>query len=74
MKLVSTTTSILTALALGLSSAAYAANRDGGKNSDGRNTDRDHRNKEFWPQHENGCAIGNDPPPGANCTNRDERY
>jgi hypothetical protein len=56
-----------------LSTVADAGGRGGDR---GDNHDRNgHRNSiEFWKKHgsdhENGCAIGNDPPPGANCTDR----
>jgi hypothetical protein len=59
------------AAALALSSAAYA--RDNGGRDRG-NRDRSDRNSTFiWKHHENGCAVGNRPPPGANCTNRDDQ-
>lgn len=51
-----------------MSSAAYADK--GGRGGDRGN----HSDKDFiWRRHENGCAVGNDPPPGANCTGRDNR-
>jgi hypothetical protein len=59
------------ATALVFSTAAYA--RDSG-GRDGGNRDRGDRDSTFiWKDHENGCAVGNTPPPGANCTNRDDQ-
>ena len=54
------------AMLLVMSSAAYAGGRSGDR---GNHSDRDF----IWRRHENGCAVGNDPPPGANCTGRDNR-
>jgi hypothetical protein len=57
-----------------ISSDAYAANRgDRGTHSDRRDrSERNNRSSDLlWRRHENGCAVGNTPPPGANCTNRD---
>lgn len=56
---------------LALSTATYAAGnggRDGGGDRGGHNKD----SAIIWKDHENGCAVGNRPPPGANCTNRDD--
>jgi hypothetical protein len=60
------------ASALMLSTAAYARD-NGGRGGD--RGDRGHnRDSDFiWKDHENGCAVGNTPPPGANCTNRDDQ-
>lgn len=58
------------ATALALSTGAYARDNGG---RDGGNRDRGNRDSTFiWKDHENGCAVGNTPPPGANCTNRDD--
>jgi hypothetical protein len=44
-------------------------------NHQGRHDRSDRRERDnsdlIWKRHENGCAVGNTPPPGANCTNRD---
>ncbi len=59
------------AAALTFSTAAYARDNGG---RDGGNRDRGDRDSTFiWKDHENGCAVGNTPPPGANCTNRDDQ-
>ncbi|MBL0374706.1 hypothetical protein JJB09_22080 [Rhizobium sp. KVB221] len=65
---------------LALSTAVYAGG-NGGKNGNGnRNNDgnRNHQNNDssiLLPFHDNGCAVGNKPPPpGANCTNRDTSW
>jgi len=59
------------AVALTLSTAAYARDNGG---RDGGNRDRGSRDSTFiWKDHENGCAVGNTPPPGANCTGRDDQ-
>ena len=62
----------IAALLLFISSGVYAAN-NGGKDRNGGDRGNNRDNSEIWPRHENGCAIGNDPPPGANCTNRNDR-
>lgn len=56
-----------------LASTAYAANNGKGGNDgrDGNRNNRGHNANELWLDRENGCAIGNRPPPGANCTNRE---
>jgi hypothetical protein len=55
-----------------LSSAAYAGN-NGGRGGDRGDRGRDRNSDFIWRDHENGCAVGNTPPPGANCTNRDDQ-
>ena len=64
----------LVAAACVLAVAANATASDRGKG--GRDNNRNRDSTEIWKNqrsHENGCAIGNDPPPGANCTNRDNQ-
>lgn len=58
-----------------LSTAAYARDNGGrgGDRGDRGNNGRDRDSSFIWKDHENGCAIGNTPPPGANCTNRDDQ-
>jgi hypothetical protein len=59
-----------------LSTAAYARDnggRGGDRGDRGNNGGRDRDSSFIWKDHENGCAVGNTPPPGANCTNRDDR-
>jgi hypothetical protein len=55
-----------------LSTAAYAGNNGGRGGDRGDRGGRDHDTSFIWKDHENGCAVGNTPPPGANCTNRDD--
>jgi hypothetical protein len=57
------------AILLVMSSAAYARGGDRGGNDRGGH----HGDDFIWRDHENGCAVGNDPPPGANCTGRDNQ-
>ena len=52
-----------------LSTSAYAA---GGGKDGGRDRGGNRDSAIIWKDHENGCAVGNKPPPGANCTNRDD--
>jgi len=59
------------AAALSLSTVAYARDNGGRDNGNRNRGDRD--SELIWKRHENGCAIGNTPPPGANCTNRDDQ-
>lgn len=62
-------TILATMCAVAMASNATAADRGKGGN-------RDRNNTEVWRNqnaHENGCAVGNTPPPGANCTNRDDQ-
>lgn len=68
------------AILLVMSSGAYARGGDhggGGGGNHGDHSDRGDRGRTndrdfIWlnPGHENGCAVGNTPPPGANCTGR----
>ena len=63
------------ALVLALSTAAVAANNGGKNGRDGNRDnrgDRDRNVSDLWRNHENACAVGNKPPQGANCTNRDD--
>jgi hypothetical protein len=61
---------------LAASSVAYAANggkggNNGGNGGNANKNGRGHNATELWLDRENGCAVGNTPPPGANCTGRD---
>lgn len=58
------------AILLAMSSAVYAGKGDGDRG--GRDHSRSRDNDFIWRHHENGCAVGNTPPPGANCTGRDD--
>lgn len=61
---------LLATCVFAFSSAAYAG-KGGRDNNHGNNNRNMQRNDNWiWPRHENGCAVGEDPPPGANCTNR----
>lgn len=56
--------------------AAASATVAGDRGKGGKDNGRERSNQFIWKhkwEHENGCAIGNDPPPGANCTNRDDQ-
>lgn len=67
---------LVAASILALSTAAFAANNGGKNGNDGNkdnNGNRDKNASDLWPDHENACAVGNKPPQGANCTNRDDR-
>ena len=56
---------------LAMPAMTFAGDRSGRGGDHNGNRDKSH-NELLWKRHENGCAIGNDPPPGANCTNRDD--
>jgi hypothetical protein len=66
---------LVAASGLMLSTAAYGRDNGGrgGDRGDRGNNGRDRDSSFIWKDHENGCAVGNTPPPGANCTNRDDR-
>ena len=63
---------IAAVLVSALATTAIPASKDGsGKDGrDGNNKGRQNAD-ELWLDRENGCAVGNNPPPGANCTNRE---
>jgi hypothetical protein len=65
-------TALVATSVLMASSTLYAAGNNG-KGGKGNNRDNDRNSSVLWPDHENACAVGNHPPQGANCTNRDDQ-
>ena len=57
------------ALAVASSTTSFAADRGGRDAGNDGIGGRDHDSNagDVWPEHQNECAVGNSPPPGANC-------